>query len=192
MPKKNDMAPIFPVIYIIWLLSEIFLNRMLRSESSDKQNADKNSLKIIWITVVLSNALALLISMNIYFPIAASPETNYAGLVVITIGILLRIAVVISLGRYFTVDVTIRQDHQLKTDGFYSFLRHPSYFASLLSFVGFGISLNNWISLALVVVAILIVFVMRIKIEENVLIGQFGNTYLDYKKRTKGLIPFVW
>ena len=186
------MTLIFLITYIIWLLSEIILNRMLRSKGTDKQNADKNSLAIIWITVVAVITLATVISMNFYFPIAVNPVIKYVGLAIIYIGILLRLAAIVGLGRFFTVDVTIREDHRLKQDGLYKYLRHPSYFASLLSFIGYGISLNNWVSLILVVVAVLIVFKMRINIEEKALIEQFGAEYLEYKKKVKGLIPFVW
>ncbi|WP_221391090.1 isoprenylcysteine carboxylmethyltransferase family protein [Dyadobacter sp. NIV53] len=186
------MNLIFPITYMIWLLSEVILNRMLRSKSTDKQNADKNTLTIIWITVVAAITLAVFISMNIFVPILTNPVIQYIGLGIMYLGIILRIATVISLGRMFTVDVTIREDHKLKQDGIYRFLRHPSYFASLLTFVGFGISLNNWISLILVTISVIIVFQMRIRIEEIALIEQFGNEYLDYKRTVKGLIPFVW
>jgi protein-S-isoprenylcysteine O-methyltransferase Ste14 len=186
------MNIIFPITYIIWLLSEILLNRLLRSKSTDKQDADKNSLALIWLTVVLSNAVAYYIAMTEYFPIASHPALGYIGLVIIYTGICLRLFVVKALGKFFTVDVTIRENHKLKKDGPYKYLRHPSYFASLLSFVGFGVSLNNWLSLIIVTVAIVTVFIIRIRIEEKVLIEQFGEQYLRYKKEVKGLIPFVW
>lgn len=185
------MSPVFAITYTIWLLSEIILNRTLRSKSTDKQNADKNSLRIIWITVLLSNTLAMFISMNSHLPIALHPATPYVGLVIILLGILLRLAAVASLGRFFTVDVTIRADHKLKKDGLYKILRHPSYFASLLSFMGFGISTNNWLSLLIILVATIAVFSIRIRIEEKTLIAQFGQEYLDYKKSTWGMIPFL-
>jgi protein-S-isoprenylcysteine O-methyltransferase Ste14 len=186
------MHTIFPITYTIWLVSEILLNRLLRSRSTDKQDADKNSLAIIWFTVVISNATAYYLAMTTYFPISANVIIGYIGLVLICVGIVLRLLVVRSLGRLFTVDVTIRESHKLKTDGFYQYLRHPSYFASLLSFIGFGLSLNNWMSLILVTLAITIVFLVRIKVEEKVLIAQFGKEYMEYKRKVKGLIPFVW
>ena len=186
------MNILFILTYFIWLVSEVILNRMLRSKSTDKQNADKNTLTIIWVTVVISITLAMFTAMYFYIPIAKTFEIRYVGQAVIYFGILLRLASIVGLGRFFTVDVTIREDHKLKTDGLYKFLRHPSYFASLLTFVGFGISLNNWLSLILVTAAVLVVFRMRINIEEKILIEQFGDEYQAYRKRVKGLIPFVW
>ena len=61
-----------------------------------------------------------------------------------------------------------------------------------MSFVGFGISLNNWASLAIVTVSILVAFVKRIQVEEKALVEQFGEEYLQYKKTTSGLIPFIY
>lgn len=103
----------------------------------------------------------------------------------------IRLIAVFSLGKMFTVDVTIRKDHALKKNGIYKFLRHPSYAGSLLSFIGFGLSLNNWVSLLIVFIAILSVFLLRINIEEKLLLQQFGKEYVDYKKKTAALIPFI-
>ena len=133
------MSALFTSIYIIWALSEVFINRFLRSGAGDKKNQDKNSLAFIWITVVLSMALAVYIATSYYFPLSTWQNTRYFGLVFIVTGIVLRLVIIASLGKYFTADVTIRQGHQLKKDSFYKYLRHPSYSASMLSFIGFGI-----------------------------------------------------
>jgi protein-S-isoprenylcysteine O-methyltransferase Ste14 len=99
---------------------------------------------------------------------------------------------VTSLGKFFTVNVTILEDHKLKQDGFYKYVRHPSYSASLLSLFGYGVSLNNWISLVIVTTAALTAFLIRIRIEEKTLTEHFGSEYVEYKKKTKRLIPFVY
>ena len=104
----------------------------------------------------------------------------------------MRIIVIRSLGREFTSDVTIRENHQLKTSGFYQFVRHPSYAFSLLSFIGFGLSLNNWVSLLLITATIIYVFMRRINVEESALVSQFGDQYLKYKETTSRLIPFLF
>ena len=186
------MLSIFTIIYIIWILSEIILNRLLRSKSTDKQSADKNSLIIIWVTVVTAISLSSYIATKYYLPISENQLIRYIGLALIITGVIFRLIIVKSLGKYFTVDVTIKTDHKLKKDGFYSFLRHPSYFVSLISFIGFGLTLNNWLSLSLVTLAALISFIYRIKVEEKVLITYFGAEYIAYKKTTKGIIPFIY
>lgn len=186
------MSSLFVFVYGIWLLSEILLNRLLHSGKSDKRNADKNSLSLIWITIIAAISIATYISMRYYLPISANPVIKYAGIAIIITGMILRFAAVRSLGKFFTVDVTIRKDHQLKKDGLYKYLRHPSYSASLISFIGYGISLNNWLSLLLITILIIAAFIVRINVEEKALTEQFGAEYAAYKARTKALIPFIY
>lgn len=186
------MSTVFLTIYIIWFLSELALNRMVRATGSDKQDADKNSLRLIWLMIMIVMPLSVYIAMRFSFVISNNPVIAYIGLALTLLGVLLRLLIIKTLGKFFTVDVTIRQDHALKKDGFYSFLRHPSYFASLLSFIGFGLSLNNWVSLGLIATCMLIVFINRIRIEERVLIAYFGDEYISYRKKTKAIIPFIY
>ena len=186
------MNAVFTITYLVWGLSEVLINRLLRSKASDKSGMDKNSLGLIWLGVLIGIGLAVFISMKYSFPISDNYSVKYIGLAIIVSGIILRLIIIKSLGAFFTADVTIRQDHKLKTNGFYKFVRHPSYSASLLSFIGFGISLNNWISLLIILVVVLIVFMNRIKTEERALIGFFGEDYVAYAKSTKTLIPYIY
>lgn len=183
---------IFILVYSFWLLSEIFLSRFRRSKKNDLKNADRGSLRLIWILIFIANFLGVYISKEYDLPISDNPFIQYIGLLLVLIGVALRLKIVLSLGKYFTVDVTIKDGHQLKKDGFYKYLRHPSYSASILSFIGFGISLNNWLSLLIISVLIFTAFVYRISVEEKVLIEHFGEDYLNYKRETKGLIPFTY
>jgi len=186
------MSNIFTLTYLIWFISEILLNRLRRSAPSDKKNEDKSSLATIWITILMVIPLSVFIATYFRARIFRNENYEYLGLIVIGIGILIRFFAVNSLGKFFTVDVTIRQEHQLKKDGFYKIVRHPSYSGSILSFVGFGISLNNWISLFVVTIAVFTAFMKRIRIEENVLQNQFGEEYTRYAKKTYRLIPWVY
>ena len=186
------MPLIFPIVYSLWLLSEILLNRFLRAKKTDKQNTDKGSMAIIWITIIFSNVSAAIISNWHPLPLSENSLIRYVGLSLIIIGMIFRFIIISNLGKFFTVDVTIKDNHKLKTDGFYKYVRHPSYFASLISFVGFGVTLNNWISLALVFSLTLFAFLFRIRIEEKALLEHFGSEYVDYKKRTKTIIPLLY
>lgn len=180
------------ISYLTLILTEIFLNRLFRSKATDKQHADKHSIAIIWVTIIVAISLAVYISKIIYLPIYSNGSLQYIGVALIFIGITFRLWAVFTLGKFFTVDVTIRQNHQLKKDGLYKYLRHPSYSASLISFIGMGWTFNNWFSLLLIVIAILIVFIHRIKIEEQVLTQHFSAEYPEYKKSTYALIPFIY
>ena len=180
------------IAYVVLVLTEIVLNRTRGSKATDKQATDKKSMTLIWITIPVAIFLAIYLANYVHVPIYAKPSGQYIGVALIGLGILIRLLAIYTLGQYFTVDVTIRPNHRIKTDGLYKYLRHPSYAASLLSFVGMGITFNNWLSLVLLVGAVLVVFINRIRVEETVLIEHFGAEYIAYKNVTPGLIPFIY
>ena len=183
---------LFNSIYLLWISSEIILNHFLRSSKSDKKSFDKNTLLLLWVTILISVTIGVFVSKIITFPIFTNIRIEFIGLVEIIFGILIRLVAIKQLGRFFTVDVTIRENHQLLQTGLYKFLRHPSYTGSLISFLGFGLSLNNWISLLLVFLPTLFAMIHRMNIEEKVLTEKFGKRYLDYISKTKRLIPFIY
>jgi protein-S-isoprenylcysteine O-methyltransferase Ste14 len=153
---------------------------------------DKNSLRLIWITIIISISLGVLSAIYLSAPIIKSDFLRFLGLFLILFGMLVRFSAVRTLGKFFTVDLAIDQDHQLIKKGFYQYVRHPSYTGSLLSFLGLGLSLNNWISLIVIFIPVLIAFIYRITIEERLLLVKIGLEYADYRKKTKRLIPLIY
>ncbi|GGG45080.1 hypothetical protein GCM10007332_03170 [Epilithonimonas arachidiradicis] len=179
-----------------WLFTEVFYKSQMSSNNSDQKGKDKSSLSLLWIVIISSISLSIFVSYIHFEDFNLMMTTQnwiiYLGLVVLFIGILTRFLIIKSLGKYFTVDVTIRQGHKIKKDGIYSVLRHPSYAASLLTFLGLGLFLNNWLALFIAFIPPFLAFLYRIKIEEKALTEQFGQDYLDYKKSTKKLIPYIY
>jgi protein-S-isoprenylcysteine O-methyltransferase Ste14 len=180
------------IAYAVFILTEVVLNRAFGSKKTDKQAVDKHSITLIWITIPTAIFLAISLASYVRLPIYSDPSGQYVGVGIIALGVVIRLLAIYTLGQFFTVDVTIRPNHRIKKDGLYKYLRHPSYAASLLSFIGMGITFNNWLSLLLLVTAVLVVFINRIRVEETVLIEHFGAEYVAYKKVTNGLIPFIY
>lgn len=181
---------IFIIIYLVWFISEIFIN--ISRRSGNKNGQDKGTKRFIWITIAIANSLGVIFAKTLYFPVGSSIIIPYSGLIVIVLGMIFRFIAIWTLGRFFTVDVTIRENHKLKRDGLYNILRHPSYSGSVLSFIGFGLSLNNWLSLFIVSVSVTMAMLRRINVEEKLLTDQFGTEYKDYIKHTYRLIPWVY
>jgi protein-S-isoprenylcysteine O-methyltransferase Ste14 len=153
---------------------------------------DKGTIRIIWITIGIANSLGILSAIYILLPISRNLLIPYIGLFLIVSEMIFRFISILSLGRFFTVDVTIRNNHKIKKDGIYRLIRHPSYTGSILSFIGFGISLNNWISLLIICLPVIIAMLNRIKIEEKLLVDQFGIEYTNYMKKTFRLVPWIY
>lgn len=188
----NTLQIIFAGSMFGWFLSEFLYKSMLKSGEKDKKGKDHSTLNFLWIAIPFSIAGAAISSDYTEFPISDEVWILYLGIFFILAGITVRFIIIRSLGKYFTVDVTIRQDHKIMKQGFYRYVRHPSYAFSLLTSLGLGLYLNNWLSLIFAIVPPFIAFSYRIRIEEKALIEEFGEEYLGYRRKTKKLIPFIY
>jgi protein-S-isoprenylcysteine O-methyltransferase Ste14 len=186
------MQLIFPIVWVVWFLSEVLLNRLFRSQNPGAKDADKQSLRLIWIAITVAISAGVYLSFIVSAPISSGSWLGYAGLLVIVAGIVIRFVSIRTLGKYFTVDLSIYDEHRLVMEGLYKYIRHPSYSGSLLSFFGLGLSLNNWISLVVICIPVFLAFLYRIRTEERLLLRQVGLGYAEYMKRTKRLIPKIY
>jgi len=117
---------------------------------------------------------------------------RYLGLIITAIGGFVRVASVFDLGHRFSIFVALQPDHRLKTDGFYRFVRHPSYFGMLLAMAGWALVFRSVIGL-LLIAATFVPIIARIHAEEDFLVREFAEQYRAYQRRTQWrLLPFVY
>jgi protein-S-isoprenylcysteine O-methyltransferase Ste14 len=96
------------------------------------------------------------------------------------------------LGRYVSSYVHVYPDHHVIEDGPYRYVRHPGYLGQIVAFIGLGLALQSWVALLVILVVAGSRIAYRIRIEEEFLSSELGDAYVDYMRRTKRLIPFVW
>ncbi|MGH9008056.1 MAG: methyltransferase family protein [Acidimicrobiales bacterium] len=114
------------------------------------------------------------------------------GVALMWLGIGLRQWSVRTLGRFFTFQLTVRIGQRVVDGGPYRVLRHPSYSGLLLTSLGAGIALGNWVTLALLTIPYALAMARRIGIEEAMLRQGLGEDYERYASGRKRLIPGVW
>jgi protein-S-isoprenylcysteine O-methyltransferase Ste14 len=114
------------------------------------------------------------------------------GLVVMCAGIVLRVWSVLVLGKSFRTTVEVDPGQQVVDRGPYRLVRHPSYSGLITVAIGAGIYFGNWISLAFMIVLPVAATLRRIAVEEAALTQVMGQPYLEYRQRTKRLIPGLW
>ncbi len=183
------------LLYIVSFLlfsSEFILMLSKRSlQNSTVMKADRLSLPIMWIVIILSITAAFYLSWHGKFGVREL-DISMIGLIIVIIGIFIRWIAILQLKNAFTVDVSISIDHKLKTDGLYRLIRHPSYSGMLLNYFGLSIAMNSWYSILVLNIPIMLVLRYRIYIEEKLLVKSFGEEYLNYMKRTKRIIPYIY
>ena len=178
-----------PIVYLsfAYAFSELLLMLLKRSKGDTvKTREDKGSLVFIWAMITLGFIAGFVLSQ---------PE-NYIwagfGSVFIVAGLIIRWAAILQLGRSFTVDVAITDSANLKTDGLYERIRHPSYLGILLIVLGFSFAMNSFFSFLVLFIPVFIAVMYRIRVEENVLSNEFGYKYSEYTSKTKKLIPWIF
>lgn len=155
---------------------------------------DRGSFYVVIVTAVIGIFGAFALAKNV--PSAdfsrARWEIFIAGIVIVLLGIALRQWAVLALGKFFTVQVQVKSDQTVVDTGPYRWVRHPSYSAIITSFVGVGVALENWLSLAVLIVVPTIGLVVRIRVEERALLEALGEPYRRFSASRARLIPKVW
>ncbi len=94
----------------------------------------------------------------------------------------------VALGKEWSPQLQLREEHHLVTTGPYARIRHPLYTAML----GYGTSLAlvtaNWVFVALAVAMIAGLFA-RVPREEQMMIEEFGEQYKAYMQKTGRFFP---
>ncbi len=113
------------------------------------------------------------------------------GFVLLVVGVGFAVFARLIIGRNWSGNVTIKQDHELVCRGPYSLVRHPIYAGLLLAMLGTAIAAGSVHSFVGVLLAA-IGFKIKSRVEERFMTEQFGAQYVSYRGRVKGLVPFVW
>ncbi len=163
--------------------------RALRSkESVKKRESDAASsalftISIIVVTLVLGYARIGVLPRWLFYP----------GLALFLVGAVFYLWAKSVLGRFWSIEVRVLTDHTVIEKGPFRLIRHPMYAGQVLVYLGLlGLALQSWAAILFILIMSSIYYGNRIRIEEKFLVAELGNAYLDYMKRTKRLIPFVW
>jgi len=181
------------VLVAFFPVSEIVLAVVKRSRGRSSQSEDRGSMGLLWLSIAVGMALAVaargVSATRISLP---APLVQLLALFLMAGGLAIRWAAIITLGKLFTVDVAIHTDHAVIDRGVYHHMRHPSYTGLMVAFVGMGFYFGNWLSILVLLAAIVPGMRNRVAREERALLASLGPAYAAYCARTKQFIPGVW
>jgi protein-S-isoprenylcysteine O-methyltransferase Ste14 len=152
---------------------------------------ERGGLASVWLLTSVAGFLIAFRAIGLAMP---GPGRVYIviGVALMWIGVGLRQWSVHTLGRFFTFQLTVRTGQRVVDAGPYRVVRHPSYSGLLLTSLGTGIALGNWLTLAMLTVPYALAMARRIGIEEEMLRDGLGEDYERYAGGRKRLIPGVW
>src|SRR5271154_7555064 len=114
----------------------------------------------------------------------------WLGAAVTIAGLLFAVSAREHLGRNWSRSVTIKQGHELITTGPYAVVRHPIYTGILAGFLGMAIAISQ-VRGFIVFVHIFLAFWIKLRMEEQWMRSQFGETYATYAHQTAALVPYL-
>ena len=193
LPFVWPHALVFWAVYIWAFLPEwkVVQGGIEGVKGSDSR--DGGSLRVLlggmWIALLIAFGLAFVRAW--LFPPGARLPLFAVGLSLIALGSLLRRYCFRTLGQYFTGDVRARSDQPVIRAGLYRLVRHPSYTAGMMMFIGIGLALGSWFSFILLTIATIATYCYRVVVEERALLDAIGEPYRSYMKETKRFIPYI-
>jgi protein-S-isoprenylcysteine O-methyltransferase Ste14 len=112
------------------------------------------------------------------------------GWLLTALGIWFAIWARVWIGSNWSSNVTIKEHHELIQGGPYKIVRHPIYAGLLLAFLGTAIiyaELSGFVGFPLIALG----FGLKMRLEESFMIEQFGNTYREYTRHVKAVVPYL-
>jgi protein-S-isoprenylcysteine O-methyltransferase Ste14 len=113
-----------------------------------------------------------------------------AGLVLFTVALAVRLTAVRTLGKFWSLHLEIRPDHQLVTEGIYGYVRHPAYAAIALEIVAVPLVGNSYWTLALAACGFVPLLLARWQREEKEMVAKFGEQYERYRHVVPAFVPW--
>jgi protein-S-isoprenylcysteine O-methyltransferase Ste14 len=175
----------FLVMAIIWVATAFSTKRVVKKSGGW-------TLRFIFYATI---ALFVYLQKNIDFlTISLWPKTVATYVIadiVTSAGLLVMLWARITLGKNWSANIVIKENHELITSGPYAYVRHPIYSGLILMVLGVVLYVNT---LGWLVFFIIFFFgaYYKARKEEKLLIDNFTDAYLEYKKHTKILIPFLF
>ena len=102
----------------------------------------------------------------------------------------LRARAITALGRFWSLHVEIRENHEFVKTGPFRWVRHPVYLSMILELASICLILRAWTTLLIVPVIFIPALVARLSLEEAAMIEKFGERYREYRRTVPAIFPY--
>jgi protein-S-isoprenylcysteine O-methyltransferase Ste14 len=116
-------------------------------------------------------------------------EISLLGMVLFVAANIMRIRAIRTLGRFWSLHVEIREQHEFRRVGPYRFVRHPAYASFVLEHLAVPLVGNAWWSFGAAVLLYVPMVLWRMRTEEAALAAKFGESYRSYQREVGALFP---
>lgn len=185
---NTSAAVLWSVLWAFWLIAAFTTKRTVQTQSRGSRFVQQVPVILAFFLLFGRSIWPHWLHQRLFHK--SDMTLQWLGLALTVAGIAFAIWARLWIGKNWSSNVTIKEQHELIQTGPYRFVRHPIYSGLLLAFLGTALlygEVRGFIGFPLVVLG----WGLKLRTEESFMVQQFGNVYLDYKQRVKALVPFV-
>jgi protein-S-isoprenylcysteine O-methyltransferase Ste14 len=174
-------------LWLVWLVGALTVKRSVQRQSLGSRLVQNPPIIAGFVLLFARDRWPPSLHQRI---LPQSAAVEWLGWALTAVGLGFAIWARLCIGSNWSGNVTIKEHHELIQGGPYRIVRHPIYTGFLLAFLGTAIvygEVHGFIGFLLALLG----FGLKLRLEEAFMIQQFGNIYLDYKRRVKAVVPFV-
>jgi len=199
MDTEKLFRTVFWVLFALVLLMRAYFTLRVR-QAGERSLPDQAAVKREGVGAFLARVVAFFLLIGLMVSYAVQPPwvqsllipfpvwLRWAGAVLGLASLGLWTWTQVELGTLWSAQLQLREHHHLVTTGPYSRMRHPLYTAMIAWAVSLALVSANWIFIGVAVVTASVFFI-RVPREEQMMIEQFGDKYLEYMQRAGRFLP---
>jgi protein-S-isoprenylcysteine O-methyltransferase Ste14 len=177
------------LVAAVWLLGWFY--NFLRAPRVVRRSSDFGlyGLRGGIVVVMIVSLLQRFVPAGVWRTVSYRSETLVvAGVTVLVVSTLFTLWARWKLGTMWTGRPTIKDQHELRTDGPYGVTRHPIYTGLMGMLLG-TMLLAGFGGLLLAFVVAGVYCAVKIRTEERLLTETFGSRYVEYRQRVPAILP---
>jgi protein-S-isoprenylcysteine O-methyltransferase Ste14 len=189
--------PKFTAALAVASVIAIYAARMLELNAKREVIAGKVQELFTFRLFMMTGTLMLLCSLAEFFVQGPRPPAVFwgcfvAGWLCALASFVIRRRAIAALGKFWSLHVEIRDNHEFVRSGPFRWVRHPTYFSMFLELLSIGLILDAFAVMVAVPFLFIPVLLMRIRMEETALVAKFGDAYREYQRSTPAVMPLRW
>ncbi|MDT8886133.1 methyltransferase family protein [Aquirufa regiilacus] len=135
--------------------------------------------------------VGLAVLLRFTLPLASLSADTFIGGVITGIGLLFIVLAFRAFNLREFLGFQTETKSELVVTGMYRFVRHPLYFGTMIFIAGLYLLMPSHMMLYVLVISYVYIWVGS-RLEERKLRALFGESYSNYAKKVKSLIPYVY
>lgn len=177
----------------MWAIRFPFIRQSLKTEGTEYPSLGRDKL-LVGILLLGTTVIPLLYIFTPWLDFAdytLPPLVSMFCVSILILALVILRRAHVDLGRSYSQDLEIKEGHKLVTRGIYQYIRHPMYAAGFIMSISQIGLLQNWIAGISGVIVLIPFYMLRVPIEEEMMLENFGKDYESYINRINRLLPFL-